>query len=225
VQSASDVSSSLAPRIAEISADVYGLIVREIPQLRGDKRDLARSTDNASIVSAAGLRIADITSAYIDKVSEEMLSAYEAGKENWLRNLSVARGARVQALLRGERADVDASEAILGYRLRQHHLGVVCWIADAAPGGSALGALEQATAEMTRQAGRFSCPKTSPVHGPGSRSAPERPSPACALSEQNPESGSPSARPVPEYPASAALTSRPWARIPWRSRQVGQGGP
>jgi DNA-binding PucR family transcriptional regulator len=153
VQSASDVSSSLAPRIAEISADVYGLIVREIPQLRGDKRDLARSTDNASIVSAAGLRIADITSAYIDKVSEEMLSACEAGKENWLRNLSVARGARVQALLRGERADVDASEAILGYRLRQHHLGVVCWIADAAPGGSALGALEQATAEMTRQAG------------------------------------------------------------------------
>jgi hypothetical protein len=61
--------------------------------------ELGRSTDNASIVSAAGLRIADITSAYIDKVSEEMLSAYEAGKENWLRNLSAARGARVQALL------------------------------------------------------------------------------------------------------------------------------
>jgi DNA-binding PucR family transcriptional regulator len=115
--------------------------------------ELGRSTDNVSIVSAAGLRIADITSAYIDKVSEEMLSAYEAGKENWLRNLSVARAARVQALLRGERVDVDSSEAILGYRLRQHHLGVVCWVADAAPGGSALGALEQATAEIARQAG------------------------------------------------------------------------
>jgi DNA-binding PucR family transcriptional regulator len=205
-----------------MSADIYGLIVREIPQLRSDKRDLTlleasvgenvatvmhiiqhgielehvhapaaaeeyarrlaqrgvpasallrayrigsarfqdwcleelgRSTDNASIVSAAGLRIADITSAYIDKVSEEMLSAYEAGKENWLRNLSVARAARVQALLRGQRADVDSSEAILGYRLRQHHLGVVCWVADAAPGGSTLGTLEQATAEMARQAG------------------------------------------------------------------------
>jgi PucR C-terminal helix-turn-helix domain/GGDEF-like domain len=222
VQSASDVSSSLVPRTAEISADVYGLIVREIPQLRGDKRllalleasvgenvatvlhiiqhgidlenvhapaaadeyarrlaqrgvpasallrayrigstrfqdwcleELGRSTDNASIVSAAGLRIADITSAYIDKVSEELLSAYEAGKENWLRNLSVARAARIQALLRGERVDVDASETILGYRLRQHHLGVVCWVASATPGGSALGALEQATTELARQAG------------------------------------------------------------------------
>jgi hypothetical protein len=205
-----------------MSADVYGLIVREIPQLHGDTRvlalleasvgenvatvlhviqhgielenvhapvaaqeyarrlaqrgvpasallrayrigaarfqdwcleELGRSTDNASIISAAGLRIADITSAYIDKVSEEVLSAYEAGKENWLRNRSVARAARVQALIRGERVDVAASESILGYRLRQHHVGVVCWTGHAAPGDGALGGLEQATAELARQAG------------------------------------------------------------------------
>jgi DNA-binding PucR family transcriptional regulator len=205
-----------------MSADVYGLIVREIAQLRGDKRvlalleasvgenvatvlhiiqhgielenvrapaaaeeyarrlaqrgvpasallrayrigaarfqdwcleELGRSTDNASVVSAAALRIAAITSAYIDKVSEELLSAYEAEKESWLRNLGVARAARVQALLRGERADVASSEAILGYRLRQYHVGVVCWTDKAAPGGGALGGLEQATAEMARQGG------------------------------------------------------------------------
>jgi DNA-binding PucR family transcriptional regulator len=222
VQSAADVSGSLTPRTAEMSADIYGLIVREIAQLRGDKRvlalleasvgenvatvlhiiqhgielenvhppaaaeeyarrlaqrgvpasallrayrigaarfqdwcleELGRSTDNASVVSAAALRIADFTSAYIDKVSEELLSAYEAEKESWLRNLGVARAARVQALLRGERADVASSEAILGYRLRQYHVGVVCWTDKAAPGGGALGGLEQATAEMARQGG------------------------------------------------------------------------
>jgi DNA-binding PucR family transcriptional regulator len=222
VQSASDVSSSLTPRTAEMSADIYGLIVREIPQLRGDKRvltlleasvgenvatvlhilqhgielenvhapaaaeeyarrlaqrgvpasallrayrigatrfqdwcleELGRSTDNASIISAAGLRIADITSAYIDKVSEELLSAYEAEKEGWLRNRGVARAARVQALLRGERVDVASSEAILGYRLRQYHVGVVCWSDKATSGDGALGELEKATAEMGRQAG------------------------------------------------------------------------
>jgi hypothetical protein len=222
VQSASDVSSSLTPRTAEMSADVYGLIVREIPQLRGDRRvlalleasvaenvatvlhviqhgielgnvhapaaaeeyarrlaqrgvpasallrayrigatrfqdwcleELGRSTDNASIVSAAGLRIADITSAYIDKVSEEVLSAYEAGKENWLRNRGVARTARVQALLRGERVDVVASEAILGYRLRQHHVGVVCWSDIPTSADGALGGLEQAIAKLAREAG------------------------------------------------------------------------
>ena len=205
-----------------MSADIYGLIVREIPQLRGDKRvltlleasvgenvatllhiiqhgielenvrapaaaeeyarrlaqrgvpasallrayrigsarfqdwfleELGRSTDNASIVSAAALRIADITSAYIDKVSEELLSFYEAEKEGWLRNRSVARAARVQALLRGERVDVASSEAILGYRLRQYHVGVVCWSDKATSAGDALGGLEKATAEMARQAG------------------------------------------------------------------------
>jgi hypothetical protein len=222
VQSASDVSGSLTPRVAEMSADIYDLIVREIPQLRGDKRvltlleasvgenvatllhviqhgielgnvhapaaaegyarrlaqhgvpvsallrayrigsarfqdwcleELGRSTDNVSIVSAAALRIADITSAYIDKVSEELLSAYETEKEGWLRNRSVARAARVQALLRGERVDVASSEAILGYRLRQYHVGVVCWSDKAASGGGALGGLEQAIVELARQAG------------------------------------------------------------------------
>jgi len=64
-------------------------------------------------------------------VSEEVVSAYEAEKENWLRNLGAARAARVRALLRGERVDVDSSEAILEYRLRQHHVGVVCWVGEA----------------------------------------------------------------------------------------------
>ena len=40
-ESASAVSAALDPRTAEVSADIYGLIVREIPQLRSDKRVLA----------------------------------------------------------------------------------------------------------------------------------------------------------------------------------------
>ena len=143
------VGDALVARTAEISADVYRLIVQEIPQLRTDARvlklleasvdenvaamlhviqhgidlanvhaptaageyarrlaqrevpvaallrayrigstrfldwclqELARRTDDASVVSTAGMRIADITAAYIDKVSEEVLSAYEAEK-------------------------------------------------------------------------------------------------------------------------------------------------
>ncbi len=199
-QRAADVAGALAPRTAELSADIYDLIVQQVPQLRADRRvltlleasvgenvatvlhvlqhdiamdhvhapaaaeayarrlaqrgipmaallrayrlgaarfqdwclqELGRRTDNAPIVSAAGLRIAEVTAAYVDRVSEEVVSAYEAEKENWLRNLSAARAARVRALLNGERVGVDSSEAILGYRLRQHHLGVVCWVGHA----------------------------------------------------------------------------------------------
>jgi len=221
-QSAADVSAALTPRAADISADIYRLIVREIPQLRGDERvlalleasvggnvttllhvmqhgidlgqvqapaaaqeyarrlaqrgvpiaallrayrigsarfqdwcleELGRTTDSAPVISAAGLRIADATASYIDRVSEELVSAYEAEKENWLRNLSAARAARVRALLSGERADVDSAEPILGYRLRQHHAGVVCWTREAGTGASALARLEQATVEVARHTG------------------------------------------------------------------------
>jgi len=220
-ESASAVSAALDPRAAEVSADIYGLIVREIPQLRSDKRvlallessvaenvgtmlhilqhgidlekvhapaaaeeyarrlaqrgvpiaallrayrigsarfgdwclqELGRQTDNASIVSSAGLRIAGIVASYIDQVSEEVVSAYESEKENWLRNQSVARAARVRALLRDEQVDLSSSEAMLGYRLRQHHLGAVTWITGASGGGDALGRLEHATAEVAAEA-------------------------------------------------------------------------
>ena len=221
-ESAASVSAALAPREPEIAADIYQLIVREIPQLGRDQRiqavleasvaenvatllhvlqhsidlekvhapaaaeeyarrlaqrgapvaallrayrigsarfadwclqELGRRSNDAALVSAAGLRISGVTSSYIDLVSEEVVSAYEAEKENWLRNQSVARAARVRALLRNEQVDVAAAEAVLGYRLRQHHLGVVTWTAEEPAGGDALGLLERATAEVAAEAG------------------------------------------------------------------------
>jgi hypothetical protein len=286
-QHAADVSGALAPHTAELSADIYQLIVREIPQLRADSRvltlleasvaenvatvlhilqhgidldrvhapaaaeeyarrlaqrgspmaallrayrigstrfqhwclqELARQTDDASIVSAAGLRIAETTAAYIDQVSEELVAAYEAERENWLRNLSAARAARVRAVLEGDRVDVDASEAVLGYRLRQYHVGVVCWVGEEEAGGEALTRLERATTEVARQAeceGRpFFLPQDESGAWRGCRWVPEAPSPfqPCAALGQSPESGSPSARPALVSRASAAPTNRRWPR-------------
>jgi DNA-binding PucR family transcriptional regulator len=116
-------------------------------------QELGRRSDNAAVVSTAGQRIAGIVAAYIDQTSEEVVSAYESEKENWLRNQSAARAARVRVLLRGEQVDVTAAEAMLGYRLRQHHLGVVTWIAKAPAGGDALGLLERATVEVAAEVG------------------------------------------------------------------------
>lgn len=220
-ESASEVSAALVPRTAELAADIYQLIVGEIPALHGDKRvltlleasvaenvgtmlhilqhdielenvrapaaaeeyarrlaqhgvpvaallrayrigsarfeewclaELGRRTDSASIVSATGMRIAWTLNSYIDRVSEEVVSAYELEKEKWLRNQSAARAARVRALLRNEQPDVASSEAILGYRLRQHHLGLVTWITGPPAGGDTLGLLERATGEVAAQA-------------------------------------------------------------------------
>jgi hypothetical protein len=224
----------LTPRVGEVSADVYDLIVREVPQLRSDGRvlallessvgenvatvlhilqhgidveqvaapaaareyarrlaqrgvpmtallrayrvgstrfqdwclrELGLGGDDALIVSAAGRRITEVTAAYIDRISEEVVSVYEAEKGSWLRNLSVAQASRVRALLRGERVDLSSSEEILGYRLRQYHVGVVCWVdaggaagaggagGAAEAGGGALARLDHAAAEVARRAG------------------------------------------------------------------------
>ena len=221
-QRAEGVSRALAPDADELSADIYELIVRDIPQLRSDKRvlmlleasvgeniatllhvlqhcidlekvhapsaaeeyarrlaqrgvpvvallrayrigsarfqdrclqELGRHTDGASIVSETGLHIAELIASYIDRVSEEVVSAYEAEKENWLRNLGAARAARVRALLGNEPVDIDSSETILGYRLRQRHVGAVCWVDDAATAGGTLGRLELSVGEVARRAG------------------------------------------------------------------------
>jgi hypothetical protein len=48
---------------------------------------------------------------------------------------------------------VASSEAILGYRLGQHHVGAVCWAGEAEAGGGTLARLQQATAEVARSAG------------------------------------------------------------------------
>jgi len=217
IQSVSDVTAALTPRAAEVAADIYDLIMREIPPLRSDTRMLAlldasvsenvatalhilqhsidienvhapaaageyarrlaqrgapmpallrayrigatrfqdwclrelpRHTDDTATLSAAGPRIAEIIATYIDRVSEEIVTIYAAEQGNWLRNLSVARAARVRALLRGDRVDIDSSEAILGYRLRQHHVGLVCWVDRAEASGGALVRLEHATSEV-----------------------------------------------------------------------------
>jgi DNA-binding PucR family transcriptional regulator len=95
-------------------------------------RELARQADDAQMITAATLDMSQIVAGYIDQASENMVSAYTGERENWLRNRSAARVARIRDLLSGERADVLAAEAILGYQLRQYHVGVVCWTGDAA---------------------------------------------------------------------------------------------
>jgi hypothetical protein len=97
-------------------------------------------------------------------VSEEVVPAYEVEKENWLRNLSAARAARVRALLKGERVD---------YRIRKAEEGLGCPIEEnrlhvelALLASQWLGAtvLRHVTASRPRQPGRTSQPSAAHPH-------------------------------------------------------------
>ena len=216
-----DVAAAVARRAAAVYEDVYEVILREIPQLSGDKlvlallrssvqsnidtclqvmrhqidlaavraptasveyarrqaqhgtaltallrsyrlghtcfagwlfRELAQQADDAQLITAATLSMSRIVAGYVDQTSEEIVAAYTRERENWLRNRSAVRAARIRDLLSGERIDPGAAEATLGYRLRQYHVGVVCWAADAVRASDSITRLERAISHVAAKA-------------------------------------------------------------------------
>jgi PucR C-terminal helix-turn-helix domain/GGDEF-like domain len=115
-------------------------------------KELAQQAADAETVSAATLSMSRVVAAYIDHISEQMVEAYGQEREIWLRNRSAARAARIRDLLSGERTDVSAAEVTLGYRLRQYHVGVVCWAGDAAGSTEEITRLERAISHVAGQA-------------------------------------------------------------------------
>jgi hypothetical protein len=115
-------------------------------------RELAEQVSDAKLITAATLGMSGIVAGYIDQTSEEMVAAYTRERENWLRNRNAARTARIRDLLSGEPVDVGAAEVTLGYRLRQYHVGLVCWTGDAAGTADDITRLEHAIGHVAAQA-------------------------------------------------------------------------
>ena len=216
-----DVAAAVSRRAAAVSADVYEVILREIPELRDDKavlalltssvhsnvgtclqilqhqidlnavqapaasleyarrraqrgtpltallrayrlghtcfsdwllKELALQADDAQMITAATLGMSKIVAGYVDQTSEEIVAAYTREREHWLRERSAARAARIRDLLSGERVNVSATEATLGYRLRQYHVGLVCWAGDATAAVDNITRLEHAISQVAAQA-------------------------------------------------------------------------
>jgi hypothetical protein len=104
-------------------------------------RELQRQSGDVDLVLAVTQRVLEISFGYIDRVSEQVVTAYLSEREHWLLTQSAVRASRVQAVLDDEDYDVEATEAALGYRLRQTHLAVVAWIPDPGQRGTALAQL------------------------------------------------------------------------------------
>ena len=116
-------------------------------------KQLAQQTNDAQMITAATLNMSKVVAGYVDQTSEEIVAAYTRERENWLRNRSTARAARIRDLLSGERINASATEAVLGYRLRQYHVGVVCWANDTAAAADNITRLEHAISQVAGKAG------------------------------------------------------------------------
>jgi DNA-binding PucR family transcriptional regulator len=115
-------------------------------------RELARQAEDAQMIITATLSMTEIVAGYVDQTSEEIVASYTQERENWLRNRSTVRAARIRDLLSAARIDVRSVEATLGYRLRQYHLGVVCWADDSVAGVDNITRLDRAVGQVAGQA-------------------------------------------------------------------------
>jgi len=79
---------------------------------------------------AAYEHIVTVTFDYIDWISQRVVTVYEGERERWLTQRNTARVGRVEDLVSGAATDVDAAEAVIGYRLRSAHLAAVLWVHD-----------------------------------------------------------------------------------------------
>src|SRR6266540_2777523 len=114
--------------------------------------ELATDTDQA-VALAAGRIIVDTTFRYIDRISEQVVTAYESERVRWLANRNTVRQAMIEDLLRGDPVDLATAEGALSYRLRQHHIGVVLWSTSKSPGDEDLRQLERLLQQATAAAG------------------------------------------------------------------------
>jgi PucR C-terminal helix-turn-helix domain/GGDEF-like domain len=216
------VAAGLVGRMAAVSADVLGVIEREIPVLRDDQRvagmldasvaenittvlhALRHGIDTATIeaptsaieyarrlaqrgVSAEELVRAyrlgqarftrlfieelmaqtgtdqidgstvvlgsDQISQYIDRVVGRVLAMYDHERASWLQNRSAVQASHVRSILKGEHVDVDRMQTTLGYRLRQHHLGLMLWTDRTGVDANPLRAMAELTNRLASTAG------------------------------------------------------------------------
>lgn len=143
----------LAQRGIPVNALVRAYRLGQDSYLRWCLEEVRRQSNDAEAVSAAALHIVATTSAYIDRATQRVVRAYEEERDLWLLNRSASRSARIRELLAEGTVDIAATENTLGYRLRQHHLGLVVWAEKSDARDDQLTYLERSVTALAEQLG------------------------------------------------------------------------
>jgi DNA-binding PucR family transcriptional regulator len=106
--------------------------------------------------------------AYIDWMSQEVVTVYETERDQWVRNRDTVRVAHIKEMVAGRsRSDIASAEAALGFRLRQHHVAAVLWVDDDADATDSVARLEACVSLL----GRELCGSSAPLSCAADRSS------------------------------------------------------
>lgn len=113
--------------------------------------EIARAEVDSATVAAAADELSGVAFAYVDRISEEVVAAYQQEHDDWMRNRMAARSARVTALLGDTAADLAEVEKTLNYRLAQAHVALVAWTTTGASTVDRLARVERAIADISQR--------------------------------------------------------------------------
>lgn len=146
-----------ARRLAQRGTPVFDLIraydLGQAAMLDFGFQECIRLVDDAALLGAMMRRLLKVAYEFITRVVRQLVSVYQDERDKWLLNRSAARAAKVLDLLseNGGPPDIDAAEAIVGYRLRGTHVGLVIWHASEAH--DVLSLLESVAGAVLERAG------------------------------------------------------------------------
>jgi hypothetical protein len=113
--------------------------------------EIARADLDSATVTAAAKELSTVAFAYVDRISQEVVAAYQQERDDWMRNRTAARAARVVALLGDTVADLLEVEKTLNYRLDQAHLALVAWRTATAPAVDGLARVQHAVVQISQE--------------------------------------------------------------------------
>ena len=126
-------------------------------------RGVAEQSTATDVVVQAAMELATTTFNYIDRISEQVVVAYQTERDRWLRNRGAVRSARVMSLLAEGEVNIGEAEKSLAYPLRQTHRGVVVWVE---ANSEALDRLSRLERVVGRLAEHFGCERAPLVIAP-----------------------------------------------------------
>ena len=148
-----------ARRLAQRGTPVFDLIraydLGQAAMLDFGFQECIRLVDDAALLGAMMRRLLKVAYEFITRVVRQLVGVYQDERDKWLLNRSAARAAKVLDLL-GDNSgppDVDAAEAVIGYRLRGTHVGMIVWHASEGYAGDALSLLESAAGAVLERLG------------------------------------------------------------------------
>ncbi|MDP3892019.1 CdaR family transcriptional regulator [Nocardioides sp.] len=118
----------LAQRGVPVNALVRAYRLGQQHVLKEAYDECLRQHADAHIQASVYEEIVTVAFDYIDWISQRVVTVYETEHERWITERNTTRFGRIQDLISGSTDEIDSSEAIIGYRLRVRHLGVVLWV-------------------------------------------------------------------------------------------------